>query len=434
MPNVHHIRNLAQGAGQWNNWREQEPSVSPDLSQADLTNTDLAGMNLRGTILSQANLKKSNLSGANLKGASLAGANLQECNLAGADLEGANLAGAYLLKANLTGCNLRNVNLARAGLVGKANFSGADFTNANLAGARAAGANMSGANFSHATLVGTDLRDSDMTGACLANADTSGTKFDGANLTGTILHDFRQHEDDRVVDYPPAPEPQIQAVPAPEPYSEPEPEPEAYFEPEPEPEPEPQPARAPAPAPQAEAPAIDNRYYQFQTHEYAFLSLFLSNFARRSQKEKNDLLAWLAHYNAQYLHLEGFIPMTTLANAIVCGFDNPTQALRCANGYLATLKQIGVDAYATITMGTATVRSEPDSNDKELLANSISPGARLEPLANPGEVVVLEELHNHPATDRSQFDFSKVTRPWRMMTDTEGLGVNAVCYLVHPRI
>ncbi len=65
MSNVHHIRNLGQGAGQWNTWREQEPDVRPDLAQADLKEADLAGMDLRDALLSQADLGGSNLRNAN---------------------------------------------------------------------------------------------------------------------------------------------------------------------------------------------------------------------------------------------------------------------------------------------------------------------------------------------------------------------------------
>ncbi|MEE9545165.1 MAG: hypothetical protein V3V55_06195, partial [Rhodospirillales bacterium] len=88
-----------------------------------------------------------------------------------------------------------------------------------------------------------------------------------------------------------------------------------------------------------------------------------------------------------------------MGNAIIGGFENPTHALMCASGYLHTLRDLSIDAYACINMGTAAIRQRENSDWVELVTDSISPEARLEPLANPGEVLVLEELQSHPGTE-----------------------------------
>src|SRR5262245_39939294 len=66
MANPEHLEILAQGAEKWNQWREDNPGVVPDLSGAVLT-----GANLGEANLSEANLNEANLSGADLYGVDL---------------------------------------------------------------------------------------------------------------------------------------------------------------------------------------------------------------------------------------------------------------------------------------------------------------------------------------------------------------------------
>ncbi|MBF0560754.1 MAG: pentapeptide repeat-containing protein [Alphaproteobacteria bacterium] len=534
MSNVHHLRNVAQGAGRWNAWRKQEPGVQPDLAQADLRGADLAGLDLGKSILSLANLKKADLSGANLKDANLAGANLEEVNLAGANLEGANIAGAYLLRANFSGCNLRRVNLAGAGLVGKVNMAGADLTGANLAGARLVGAKLSGANMSRVNLAGADLRDADLSGANLTDADTSGTRFDGADLCGTVLQSFRSRpqtgagkaeilgDNDQPHDQPDQDQPDeltaehvVEAAEAsPANYNVPQPEPEPAQETEPpveslddesvaeaevmdedededkdeeiDPEAiealvsealqeqesafgdddsegetdlpdfesladtvdeleaeeadvaeeeveavaEETPARMAVPAPAEEDETL---FFNYETKNFAILSLYLSGLAEKTPDDRHDLLDLLSRYNKYFLDNGTNVFMAAKANAVIAAFEDPTAALRSADRYLTVLKGLDVDAHIAINWGAATIRRNPADNHDELITNSISPAARLEPLANAGEVAVLEEIRSHPDVNKSLFEFTRVTRKWKRDVDHQGAGVDVVCYLVTTR-
>ena len=98
MANEEHLKILKQGVEAWNEWREKNPQITPDLSKANLYEADLTGANLYEADLSEADLSK-----ANLYKADLSGADLYEADLSGADLTGANLTGANLYKANLNG-------------------------------------------------------------------------------------------------------------------------------------------------------------------------------------------------------------------------------------------------------------------------------------------------------------------------------------------
>ena len=86
MANEEHVKILKQGAEVWNKWRRENPSVRPDLIEANLSWANLIETNLRGAdlseaILSWAILRRADLSDANFSGTNLRGANLSRANL-----------------------------------------------------------------------------------------------------------------------------------------------------------------------------------------------------------------------------------------------------------------------------------------------------------------------------------------------------------------
>ncbi len=62
MANPEHLAILKQGVKVWNEWREQNRDVRPDLNRADLNGQNLAFENFR-----RANLEQIHLAGATLK-------------------------------------------------------------------------------------------------------------------------------------------------------------------------------------------------------------------------------------------------------------------------------------------------------------------------------------------------------------------------------
>ena len=72
-----HLAKLNEGSKAWNVWREQNPSIDPDLSEIDLGAIDVEDVKLERANLRKANLR--NLTGllpAQLAGANLIGAEL----------------------------------------------------------------------------------------------------------------------------------------------------------------------------------------------------------------------------------------------------------------------------------------------------------------------------------------------------------------------
>ncbi|MEA5530593.1 pentapeptide repeat-containing protein [Dolichospermum sp. UHCC 0684] len=124
MANPEHLAILKQGVEVWNEWRNENQYVRPDLSH-----TNLIEANLSKAILLGADLREANLSGANLSKAILSMANLSE-----ADLRKADLIGADLWEADLCAADLANADLTNADLV-HSQVMATNFHNAILTGA-----------------------------------------------------------------------------------------------------------------------------------------------------------------------------------------------------------------------------------------------------------------------------------------------------------
>ena len=553
MGNIHHLQLLGRGAGSWNEWREREPDVRPDLSSADLRGANLSGMDLSGASLSRADLRKAVLAGALLKGCNLAGSNLESADLSGANLSEANLAGATLLRANLSGANLRNANLAGANLSDGLNLSGADLSAANLAGAKLVGVILCGATLKAANLAGADVRDAVLAGANLTDAAMAGARFDGADLSvatrGTsdaaiggesfddgvvedgmpvsdeeepisdvaieallqpesepeaddlsgVIDEIEEEASETEVEVeaelPPAPqidEPlgEEQAVEALVPVEEEldltaveepaaaeeeveeeealseeekveaevdeeeEVEEEAAFEEtlesaeededeaqedlaaadlsEPDIEDD-QPQSEPAVAvlPPAQEDPLDDRVFSYETKEMAILALYSAQLAKKNKADQKALIDLMVQYNRTFFSPDVRVPMTLSGNALMVGFDNPTDALRCGSLYIDMLRGMEVESYVAINWGVATMRwPEDEEGHDELIANSISLSARLMPVGVVGEVLVLEELYANPLTERDLFSFERVGRKWKAVSSPNEDGVDVICYSV----
>ena len=158
MANDEHVAQLKKGVAAWNDWRDENRNIFPDLIGANLREANLSGADL-----GYAGLGGANLIGANLRRADLKGAYLGEADLIGADLNEADLSGAYLSEADLSEAKLGRADLRGANL-SEADLSGAGLAGADLAGADLRGANLSGAILNGARLLHTDLTGADLTG------------------------------------------------------------------------------------------------------------------------------------------------------------------------------------------------------------------------------------------------------------------------------
>jgi len=111
MADPQHLDVIRQGVKAWNAWREENPRLRADLSEANFYGANLYGANLSRTNLSGANLCRANLIGADLRWAALIDTSLIEASLIEANLIHASLIGANLRRTHLYGANLHGAQL-----------------------------------------------------------------------------------------------------------------------------------------------------------------------------------------------------------------------------------------------------------------------------------------------------------------------------------
>lgn len=177
MANEEHLAILQQGIRFWNDWRNKNPGVIPDLSNTDLSRVNLCFVDFR-----RANCRKIQLAETNLTHAWLS-----ETNFIGANLFKANLTNAQLEYAELSEANLRKANLSKA-ILARADLREADLTDADLTEAILSAAYLVRTNFTRA-----NLKD-----AYLVKALLSGAVLIEAKLTGSCLEDWNINSDTKL--------------------------------------------------------------------------------------------------------------------------------------------------------------------------------------------------------------------------------------------
>ena len=92
MADTDHLSKLNEGVDQWNSWRAQNPDITPDLSNANLsriTNPKLSGANLTNANLAGTNFDYAYMKGARLAHSRACGAKFHNATLIEADMAGA---------------------------------------------------------------------------------------------------------------------------------------------------------------------------------------------------------------------------------------------------------------------------------------------------------------------------------------------------------
>jgi hypothetical protein len=151
MANPEHLAILKQGVEAWNRWRAANPSLVPDLVEADLMERPLNFINFDSVKLIGADLSHAELMFASLRGAKLSRARLAWASLTGTLLPGADLSNCTLRGAKLMNTDLRQADLTEADL-GSSQLLRVEFTWARLTGT-----NFGKAMSSWGVFAGTDL-------------------------------------------------------------------------------------------------------------------------------------------------------------------------------------------------------------------------------------------------------------------------------------
>jgi uncharacterized protein YjbI with pentapeptide repeats len=181
MAKPEHLAKLKEGLKAWNQWRNDNPNVRPDLNQAHLENASLQRLDLSYARLSHASLMSADLGNVNLLGANLSQANLSHANLYRAKLHLAVLTGANFSRAKLNVTDLSDC------IAYGADFVEAELTNASLYNASLVRSNFLRAKIQNCLLRGSDFSDGDLGSANFQGADLSGVNFTRAHLNDVVF-------------------------------------------------------------------------------------------------------------------------------------------------------------------------------------------------------------------------------------------------------
>ena len=192
MSNPEHVAILCKGERAWSQWRQENPSITVDLSQVnfndrsilpkvDFTDLDLSNANLTGIHYRQGGFIRSNLRHANFRWS-----DLHDTWFTDTDLTSAHLSECKLRMANFSGCNAQRTNFVGA------NLRGANFTEAKLHDATFHGADLTVANFTRAKLLRTDLSEAAIVQTDFSNALLSGCSVYGCAVWDPVLANTKQ--------------------------------------------------------------------------------------------------------------------------------------------------------------------------------------------------------------------------------------------------
>ena len=189
MADEEHVAILNQGVDVWNRWREENPDITPELSEVNLSGAELLGIDLSSAQLSQAHFFEANLQGADLKFANLDYAYFHKANLQDADLSYSLLTFAELQQSNLTRANLHYASLNWADL-GEADLRRANLTNANLSETNLVKANLGGADLTGARVYGISAWDVNLNGAIQSNLIITPTRESIITVDNLVVDQF----------------------------------------------------------------------------------------------------------------------------------------------------------------------------------------------------------------------------------------------------
>lgn len=187
MANQEHLNLLLQGQDIWNQWRIENPHVTPDLSFADLSRIDLPSR----TLVDRWNLKYVNLTRSNLRQANLEAVDLSHASLGEAFLADAYIGQAILFQADLSYATLDGANLQSADLR-QANLQNADLLETRLPYADLSDANLQDANLEHANIIGTKLCNTNLEGSRIYGISVWDTELSGANQSNLVVTKYDQ--------------------------------------------------------------------------------------------------------------------------------------------------------------------------------------------------------------------------------------------------
>lgn len=187
MADTRHQQKARSGVTAFNDWRQNNPHGSVDLSGTNLEDVDLDGFNF-----ARVNLRGSHLKGRTLRNVDFTDADLTETQMSGCDLTSAKFSAGTILHST----KLQSAKFSAETLAEVANLKGVVFEGCQLAGLNFAAKDLAACNFNHCNLTATNFSKAALREARFENATLTRTSFVGANLHQASFSDAKLVEVD----------------------------------------------------------------------------------------------------------------------------------------------------------------------------------------------------------------------------------------------
>jgi class 3 adenylate cyclase len=128
--------------------------------------------------------------------------------------------------------------------------------------------------------------------------------------------------------------------------------------------------------------------------------------AIEERQQKVDLMRLIGR---SILKSEKGMYINTWGDGVIAGFDDPTQGLRCACKFVSHLDVDGVEVRVGVNWGVARITYNEITERTDIDGESVNVGARIEPLAQPGEVLASDVVCGLEELEKSDFLFTEKT-------------------------
>jgi class 3 adenylate cyclase len=149
------------------------------------------------------------------------------------------------------------------------------------------------------------------------------------------------------------------------------------------------------------------RIHQFNTKTLLIMFVDVVGFSKMTDDERQLKVDLLRLIGRSILQSESGMYINTWGDGIVAAFEDPTQGLRCACKFVSHLDLDGIEVRVGVNWGLARIVYNEMTQRLDIDGESINIGARLEPLAIPGEVIASELVPNLPDLDKNKFLFAE---------------------------
>jgi class 3 adenylate cyclase len=131
----------------------------------------------------------------------------------------------------------------------------------------------------------------------------------------------------------------------------------------------------------------------------------IAGFSTLALDERTHTLDLMRLLSKAVLKSDKGLYLNTWGDGIVAAFDDVTQGLRCACKFVQHLQIDGIDVRVGASWGAARIAHNEVTDRLDIDGESVNVGARIEPLAESGEVLASDLIIGLDELDRTKFSF-----------------------------